>query len=79
VVGAGVVGAGVVGATVVGVDVGMMGAVVVGAAVVGWDVGGLVVLRGLGDDPAELRVDVRGVGGAGAVVGAVIGATHDTV
>jgi hypothetical protein len=75
----------VVGAAVVGVDVGLMGVLVVGALLVGVDVGALVVLRGLGDDPPELRLgvgglaDVADVDDPGAIVGAVIGATHETV
>jgi hypothetical protein len=81
VVGVGVgVGAAVVGGAVVGVGVGLvvgLVAVVVGAAVV--DVGGLVVLRGLGGDPAELRLDVGDVGGTGAPAVVETGATHDTV
>ena len=74
------VGAAVVGGAVVGVGVGLMVGLVVGvvgAAVGAVDVGVLVVLRGLGGDPAELRLDVGGTGAPAEVV--ETGARHDTV
>jgi hypothetical protein len=76
--GGGVVAGGVVGG-VAGLVVELPVAGVVGGAVVAVDVGGLVVLCGLGGDPAELRLDVVDVGSRGAVGVIEAAATHDTL